>query len=82
MPVNVMQWVQVLGYFIIVFKNLKTYQLYIPLPNCSYVSTFFHCLVFIYSLIMVKDGDIETNPGLNKKSSSSLTYCLWNVNNF
>ena len=43
----------------------------------SFLSAFFHNL--FYQICLIQHGDIELNPGLNKKFNP-VSCCHWNVN--
>ena len=47
------------------------------LCNFLLISVFLHCL-YIKDFLLLKSGDIASNPGPPK--SSALMFCLWNLN--
>ena len=79
MPVNTEQWRAGIGTFhgrIFFFSNKNT---------CCNPIIFFKCFFnFFYnsflSILVLKAGDTELNPGPNKKSHSYFYCCHWNVN--
>lgn len=41
------------------------------------------CLIilkFFHSKLLLKDGDVESSPGQNKKYTCPFSYCHWNLN--
>ena len=79
MPVNAEQWRAGFGTFhgqIFFFSNKNA--------CCDPIIIFKHFLNFFYksffSILVLKAGDIELNPGPNKKSHSYFSCCHWNVN--
>ena len=78
MPVNALQWCAAIGNF---YKCTNP-QIKIKYGshfsfNIIILSAFFHNL--FYQICLVLHGNIELNPGPNKKFKP-LTCCHWNVN--
>ena len=48
-----------------------------PIINSSFFNCFYNSFL---SILLLKAGDIELNPGPNKKSHSYFSCCHWNVN--
>ena len=79
MPVNINQWRPGIGRFhshLVILKTKK--KLSDPVVIFKCIFTFF-CNVFL-SILILKPGDIELNPGPQKNSHSYLSCCQWNVN--
>ena len=79
MPVNTEQWHAGIGTFhgrIFFFSNKKV--------GCDPIIIFKCFFYFFYnsflSILLLKAGDIELNPGPNKKSHSYFSCCHWNIN--
>ena len=80
MSVYIDQWQVVIGMF---YANLpcisiKRYRC-IFIGQNSKIILFFFCLLFVL-ILLLKHGDIETNPGPKKKLAKCFSCCHWNVN--
>ena len=81
MPANTEQWRAGIGIFhgrIFFFSNKKA---------CCDPIIIFKCFFYFFydsflSILVLKAGDIELNPGPNKKSHSYFSCCHCNVNSF
>ena len=79
MPVNTEQWRAGIGTFhgrIFFFSNKKACCNPIIIFKCFF-NFFYNSFL---SILVLKAGDIELNPGPNKKSHSYFSCCHWNVN--
>ena len=79
MPVNIDQWRAGIGRFhchLVIPKPKK--KLSDPFIIFTWIFTFFYN-VFL-SILILKTGDIELNPGPQKHSHSYFSCCHWNVN--
>ena len=79
MPVKVLQWCAgIENFYKCTHPQIKIkYGCHYSFNIRIVLSAFFHNL--FYQICLVQDGDIELNPGPNKKFKP-LTCCHWNVN--
>ena len=78
MPVNTDQWRAGIGRFYSHLVIPKTKKISDPAIIFTRILTFFYN-VFL-SILILKVGDIELNPGPPKNSHSYFSCCHWNVN--
>ena len=79
MAVNTGQWRECIGTFHDrIFFFLKKKACCDPIIIFKWFFNFFHNSFL--SILVLKAGDIELNPGPNKKSHSYFPCCHWNVN--
>ena len=79
MSINTEQWSASVGPFVAKYSFLQQKELdLIIIFKCFF--NFFYSL-FLPNFVL-RAGDIELNPGSNKKSYSYFSCCHWNVNSF
>ena len=64
-----------------VYVSIKVFNTNICLFSvCQNLFSLVYCLYFFLFLLLLCNGDVESNPGRKKNKESSLPCCHWNVN--
>ena len=79
MSINTEQWSVSVGPFVAGYSFLQQKELDLIIIFRCFLNFFYSSFL---SNFVLRAGDIELNPGPNKKSHSYFSCCHWNVNSF